>query len=235
MSTAATVPTPSDQHVRLTALSVDHVTDPNNQQRYQLAIWYLMHARICNPLDIAFALSAVSQFSHNAGPSHSTAVRRIFRYLSGTSTHGIMYGAGVCGGYTDADWGTGEDRKSIGGYVFLINRGAISCASKKQTSVASPSTEAEYMALTQEVKESLWLGDLLGDIGALKPRTAIQHIQGHNQGALAITKNCESQARMKHIDIQYHFIPQHVEQGSIELTYCPTQGITVDIFTKPLP
>jgi len=91
------------------------------------------------------------------------------------------------------------------------------------------------MALTQEVKESLWLGDLLGDIGALKHRTAIQHIQGHNQGALAITKNCEYQGRTKHIDIQYHFIPLHGNQETIQLTYCPTQKMTVDIFAKPLP
>jgi len=75
-----------------------------------------------------------------------------------------MYRGGDCGGYTDADWGAGEDRKSIKGYVFLINGGAISWASKKQTSVALSSTEAEYMVLTQGVKESLWLGNLLGSV-----------------------------------------------------------------------
>jgi len=159
----------------------------------------------------------------------------IFRYLSGTRTHRIMYGGGDCGGYTDADWGAGEDRKSIGGYVFLINGGAISWASKKQTSVALSSTEAEYMVLTQGVKEFLWLGNLLGDIGALKHRKAIQQIQGDNQGTLALTKNPEYHARTKHLDIQYHFIRQHVEQGTIELSYCPTHEMTADIFTKPLP
>jgi len=56
---------------------------------------------------------------------------------------------------TDADWSAGEERKSIGGYVCLINRRATPWASKKQTSVASPSTEPEYMAWTQDVKESL--------------------------------------------------------------------------------
>jgi len=119
----------------VTASPVDHVTDLINQQRYQVAVWYLKYVMIRTRLDIAFALSAVSQYSHNAGPSHSTAVIRIFPYLSGTRTHGIMYAGGEYRGYTDAHWGAGEDRKSIGGYVFLMNRGAISWASKKQTSV----------------------------------------------------------------------------------------------------
>ena len=235
MSMAATVSTPSDPHVRLPASPADHVADSINQQRYQAAVGSLMYAMIGIRPDIAFALSIVSQYSYNPGPSHCTAVRRIFRYLSGTRTHGIMYGAGDCGGYTDADWGAGEDRKSIGGYVFLINGGAISWASKKQTSVASSSTEAEYMVLTQGIKESLWLGNLLADIGALKYRKAIQQIQGDNQGALALSKNSEYHARTKHIDIQYHLIRQHVEQGTIELSYCPTHEMTADIFTKPLP
>jgi len=101
--------------------------------------------------DIAFAVSAVSQYSTNPGPMHWTAVWRIFRSLGGTKALGLEYRGGYCGGYTDADWGSGEDRRSIAGHVFMINGAAISCASKKQGSVALSSTEAEYMSLTQGI------------------------------------------------------------------------------------
>lgn len=194
-----------------------------------------MYAMIGTRPDIAYAVSAVSQYSTNSGPSHWTAVRRIFRYLSGTKTVGLVYGGGNCCGYTDADWGGSEDRKSIGGYVFMINSGAVSWGSRKQSSVALSSTEAEYMSLTQGVKESLWLGELLWDLGATQYREEIRRIECDNQGAIALTRNPAYHARTKHIDIQYHFIRHHVESGTIQLTYCPTHEMTADIFTKPVP
>ena len=235
MSTCAPVSTPADPHIRLQKSLPEDQEDSINQQRYQSAVGSLMYAMIGTRPDIAYAVSAVSQYSTNPGAAHSTAVRRIFRYLAGTQTLGLRSGAGDCAGYTDADWGTGEDRKSIGGYAFLINGAAVAWMSKKQASVALSSTEAEYMALTQGVKESHWLGELLHDIGALQHQQAIRQIQCDNQGAIALTKNPEYHARTKHIDIQFHFIPQHVESETIKLVYCPTYEMTADIFTKPLP
>jgi len=176
MSTATTVSTPADPHVRLIAFPADHQTDTINQQRYQAAIGSLIYAIIGTGPDIAFGLSAVSQYSTNPGSRHWTAVRRIFRYLGSTRSHGIAYGGGYCGGYTDADWGTGQDRKSIGGYVFLVNGRAVSWASKKRSSVALSFTEAEYIAWTQGVKKSLWLGELLGDVGVFNHREAIRQV-----------------------------------------------------------
>jgi len=146
MSNAAIISTPANPHVHLTTLPADHTVDSINQERYQSAVGSLMYAMIGTRPDISFAVSAVSQYSTNPGPMHWTAVRRIFRYLSGTRTLGVHYGGGYCGGYTDADWGSGDDRKSIGGYVFMVNGAAVSWASKKQASVALSSTEVEYMS-----------------------------------------------------------------------------------------
>ena len=235
MSASAPVSTPADPHIRLLKSPPEVQAESINCQRYQSAVGSLMYAMIGTRPDLAFAVSAVSQHSTNPGPTHWTAVRRIFRYLSGTKTFGLQFGAGYCEGYTDADWGAGEDRKSIGGYAFIINGAAVSWMSKKQGSIAQSSTEAEYMALTHRVKESLWLGELLKDLGALQHQHEIRHIQCDNQGAMALTKNPEYHARTKHIDIQFHFIRQHVDSGTIKLIYCPTHEMTADIFTKPLP
>ena len=91
------------------------------------------------------------------------------------------------------------------------------------------------MAITPGVKESLWLGELLVNIGAWKHLREIRQVQCDNQGTIALTKNPQYHARTKHIDIQYHFIRHNVESDTIELTYCPTQEMTADIFAKPVP
>ena len=68
----------------------------------------------------------------------------MFRYLAGTPNRGLCYGIwGKRAGFKDPDWATGDDRKSIGGYTFLLNGAAISWNSKKQSTVALSSTEAE--------------------------------------------------------------------------------------------
>ena len=56
-----------------------------------------------------------------------------------------------------------------------------------------------------------------------------------NQGAIVRAKNPEFHPWTKHIDIQYHFIPEHVGNGRIGLTYCPTGDMVGDVFTKALP
>lgn len=65
-------------------------------------------------------------------------------------------------GYSDSDWaGDKFDRKSITGYVFMLSGCAVTWKSKKQSTVALSSTEAEYMALGDTVKELLWLVQLV--------------------------------------------------------------------------
>ena len=138
-------------------------------------------------------------------------------------------------GYTDADWGSGEDRKSIRGYTFLLNRAAVSWNSKKQSTMALSSTEAEYIALTQAAKESIWLQGLLQDLGARRHREEMQNIMVDNQEAMALARKAEFHTQTKHIGIRYHFVQEHIEKKSITLTYCPTTDMTADIFTKALP
>jgi len=90
------------------------------------------------------------------------------------------------------------------------------------------------MALTQGVKESLWLQELRKDLGALKHKGEIQQTQCDNQGAIALTRNPEYHAWTEHVDIHFHFIRQHVESNTIKLFYCPTHKMTADVFTKAL-
>ena len=196
-----------------------------------------MYAMLGTRPDIAYAVGIVSQHCTNLNGYHWTVVKRIFRNLAGTSGLGLIYGGGArCEGFCDSDWGDSSDRRSTSGYVFVLNGGAVSWASWKQPTVALSSTEAEYIALTQAVKEVLWLRTIFLEIGTPKHSWEISQISADNQGAIALAKNPWFHARSKHIDIQYHFIRQHTDTdtGTINLDYCPTDDMMADILTKGL-
>ena len=238
MGWCAAVATPVEGGTKLQKSAEGFIADPENWLQYQSAVGSLMYVMLGSRPDIAHAVGLVSQFSTNPNSQHWAAVKWIFRYLAGTRGLGILYGkSSNCLGYTDSDWAGSEDRKSTSGYLFVLNGGAVSWASRKQSVVALSSTKAKYIALTLAVKEVLWLRTLFLELGALKHAKEISAILCDNQGAIAFSKNPGFHARSKHIDIRYHFIRDHVNRdtGTINLLYCPTDEMTADILTKGLP
>ncbi|KAJ3503727.1 hypothetical protein NLJ89_g8305 [Agrocybe chaxingu] len=215
-------------------------TDPLEVARmrnipYREAIGSLMYAAIGTRPDIAFAVSTLSQFLENPGHVHWEAVKRIFRYLSGTKDWGLTFGGGKDGleGYTDADGASQDHRRAISGYAFLINGGAVSWSSRKQELVTLSTAEAEYVAATHAAKEAVWLRNFIGEV--FEPIEGPTTLHCDNQSAVAIATNGNYHARTKHIDIRYHFIRFVVENGTLKLVYCPTDDMTADTLTKALP
>lgn len=204
---------------------------------YQQAVGSLMYAMLGTRPDICTAVGIVSKYMKNPGKQHWEAIKRIFRYLRGTTDQELILnneGNDSIIGYSDADWGGDEDtRHSTTGYVFLYGGGAFTWCSKQQNCVALSTTEAEYMSVTEATKEAIWIRTFLEELG-FKQQGAME-ILNDNQGCLALAKNPVQHKRMKHIDLRYHFIRQNVENGDIELTYCPTQIMLADIFTKAIP
>ena len=233
MDNANPVATPADANVKLK--KSDGVSKPVHQHTYQSMVGSLLYAAMATRPDIAQAVSAVSKFNANPDASHLTAVKRILRYLKGTVNIALKYEKSVSGaliGYSDADWaGDQDDRRSTTGNIFLLSGGAVSWLSKKQATVALSTAEAEYIALSQAAQEGIWLKRLLCDLGVESMPTVILE---DNQGAIAIAKNPVNHSRTKHIDIRYHYIRECVQNGQIELQYCPTNDMKADIFTKPL-
>jgi len=228
--------TPVDRHIRLEKSRQDFEASATERRNYQSAVGSLMYAMLGTRPDISYAVSKVSKYPTNSNSTPWTAVKRIFWYLVGSPKGGIGYTIqGIGSGFMDADWGSGDDRKSIGVSTFILNGASISWNSKKQTTVALSSTEAEYMALTHAITESIWLQALLLDLGARRHLEEVSNIYIDNQGALALATNPEFHARTKHINIQYHFVRHHLENEKITLTYCRTSEMKANIFTKALP
>ena len=132
---------------------------------YESAVGSLMYAMVCIRPEIAHAMGVLSRFMSNTGKEHWTAVKRVFRYLRGTSDYGLCY-QGRPGleimldirGFVVADWaGDLDQRRSTSGYVFSLFGSAVNWISKRQSVVALSTTEVEYMAATHASKEADWL------------------------------------------------------------------------------
>ena len=114
----------------------------------------------------------------------------------------------------------------------MLSGSTISWSSKKQSSVALSSTEAEYIAGAHATKEAIWLRRLLTELGLEILTPTSLHID--NQSAIAIAKNPEFHNRTKHIEIHHHFLHTKVESEEITLSYIPTGEQLANILTKGL-
>ena len=125
---------------------------------------------------------------------------------------GILYAFGneaKLYGYSDSDWGGDQDeRKSDTGYVFYLGSTAFTWVSKKQSVVALPTCEAEYVAATAAVYEVIWLTKLPEEFDYPQDESITIHVD--NKSAIELSKNLIQHGRSKHIDIRFHFIRDHV-------------------------
>lgn len=227
-------PQPTPCTTRPTARSADEQqVDPKLIREAIGALLYL--ARIARP-DIAFAIGQLARFQADPGESHLRGIKRVLRYLIGTKHFSIKFPAHdeiKFIGYSDADYaGDQLTRRSTGGFIFMLNGAPICWRSKLQTLTALSTTESEYVGLTETAKEAIYLRRLLQElhIDCSKPTL----IHEDNQAAIAITNNANYIGRIKHLDTKYHFIRQAVQQGQVQVTYCPTDRMLADLLTKPL-
>jgi hypothetical protein len=238
MSEAKSVSTPFAPHFKLSsALSPSTQADFTYMERvpYSSAVGSLMYAMICTRPDLSYAVSMVSRYMANPGKEHWKAVQWIFRYLKGTADLCLHFGRNSSGvlGYVDSDHGKDVDhRRSITGYVFTLDGCAISWRAHLQPTVALSTTEAEYMAVSEAVKEAVWLK---GFFGELSENLKVEEIFCDNQGAVLLSKDRMFHDRTKHIDIRHHYIREVVAKGDLKVVKISTNDNAADMLTKPLP
>ncbi|XRB13651.1 RNA-dependent DNA polymerase [Pseudoscourfieldia marina] len=172
-------------------------------------------------------------------PSNFEACKKhVLRYLSGTINRGIKYNTNSnvplkLIGYCDASWGDNhENRRSTSGYIFFLNGGPISWASYLQTTVALSTVESEVMALTEAIKEAIYIRRLLESLGAAQEGPTI--IYTDSTGAEALVDHPTSHRRTKHIEIRREFIKFHIGHETVKIERVSTKDQLADIMTKPL-
>ncbi|KAJ3552017.1 hypothetical protein NP233_g12969 [Leucocoprinus birnbaumii] len=173
----------------------------------------------------------------NPGRAHWEAMKHVMAYVRGTLDYGITYHRGASlqpVGFVDSDFVNDRDtRRSTDGHVFFAGGGPVSWSTKRQETVATSTTEAEYMAVSQAVQQAMWLSSFFDQAAIPQQRPVTLFID--NNGAIDMTKTYRGHKQTKHIDVRHHFIKEKVEMGEFSPVYIPSEDNVADLLTKPLP
>ncbi|CAB1116207.1 unnamed protein product [Ectocarpus sp. CCAP 1310/34] len=190
--------------------------------------------------DIANAVRAVARYCASPKLVHWNAAMDILGYARRTSHFGISFQRGTVEGfslqgYADADFASkAADRRSVSGGIVTCGGGAVSWFSRTQKCVTLSTTEAEYVALGDVVKEILFLRQIWR---FMLPQVGMPCIPvfEDNQGAIQLAQNPISNSNSKHIDVRHHFLRELVERKEISVIHVPSPYQRADFLTKSLP
>ena len=188
------------------------VSDADLTVAYQRLVGSLTYLAICTRPDLAYAAMALGQYNASPTRGHLVAAKSVLRYLAGTVNLGLTFSLEnlhlpasiqshtMACGLSDADWASDEkDRKSISGYCFFFCHSLVSWSARKQRTVSTSSTESEYYALANTVKEAIWLRLFL-TLTHLYPSHPLP-LLCDNQSTRTIACTDAISSRTKHIDV----------------------------------
>ncbi|KAI0485897.1 hypothetical protein KFK09_029448 [Dendrobium nobile] len=201
---------------------------------YRQLIGSLQYLTLTRP-DIAYAVNALSQHMHDPASAHTSLLKKLIRYIKGTTEFGlpITKSTLLLKTYSDADWASDPvTRKSTSGFCTFLGDTLVSWTVKKQTTVSRSSTESEYRALAAATADTIWLKKLLADFRIDHPEPV--DIFCDNTSTIALANNPVFHARTKHIEIDQRFVREHIQNKVIRLLPISTIDQLADILTKPL-
>jgi hypothetical protein len=160
------VDTPMEQNRKLLPRKPDMARDVTKFWSIVGSLRYLVN----NRPDISFAVGMVSRFMESPTIEHWATIKRIVRYVAGTTEYGCTYVShSISGlkllGFSDSDHaGDLEKRKSTTGVLFFLNGNVVTWTSQKQRVVSLFSCEVEYIAATSAACQGGWLSRLITDL-----------------------------------------------------------------------
>jgi hypothetical protein len=201
--------------------------------------------------DISFATNYLARFMENYDDTHISQVTKLLRYLKDNShaaihycdlnTHkkyflikGQIYAMQPNRLYVfvDADWASSdlEQRRSTTGYLIFFNGGLISWKSCRQKRTAGSSTEAEYIALYEAVKEVIWIKHILEELNLFTISPVI--VYEDNTSTIRASENPVEHSKLKHLEINYHSIRDYVQSKDIIMQSVYSIEQLADLLTK---
>ncbi|KAF5464553.1 hypothetical protein F2P56_014624 [Juglans regia] len=220
--------TPCTSPKKLTKFDGDPLPDLT---QFRHIVKALQYCTLTKP-DISYSVNQLCQFMHCPTTAHFTAAKRVLRYLKGTTDFGLYLTLGPLHleAFCDSDWAVDPaDRRSTSGYSVFLGQNLISWQANKQPVVSRSSIEAKYLSMAIATIELYWLRMLLKELQINV--TAPPHLWCDNLGATALAYNLIFHARIKHIEVDYHFIREKVFHKDIVINYISTNNQCADIFT----
>jgi hypothetical protein len=229
----------------------EHGPERKQDWSYRSAIGMLNYLAATTRPDCLFAVHQCARFSSNPKLSHERAVKRIIRYLKGTKDKGIILKPNPSEGvkcYVDADFAGGYSSEScedpVGvfsrtGYVIFYYGCPIVWISKLQSEISLSTVEAEYIALSQSMRDVIPLIDLIRETDQVYGKTTEKPelkctLFEDNNGALNLAAAPRYRPRTKHIAIKYHHFREHIKNGTVTVSAIDTKDQIADQFTKGL-
>ena len=211
--------------------------EPQTTEPYREAVGSLMWLANTTRPDLSQAVRAVARHSHDPGISHWKAVVKILSYVASTTDLGLTYRRGSgkrLSVYVDASFAPRDnERKSVSGGAVLYGKAVVSWFSRSQRCVALSSTESEYIAASEGIREALFLRGVIAFIQPNVPEEPILVFED-NEGAIKLAENPMSSARSKHLDTRYHHIRMQCAENVVKLRHVSSDRQHADILTKPL-
>jgi histone deacetylase 1/2 len=139
----------------------------------------------------------------------------------------------IVSAFSDADWeGDVNDRRSTCGFSIYLGDNLVSWSARKQPTVSRSSTEAEYKTLANAIGELMWIQTVLRELKIASPRIA--RLWCDNIAATYLTANPVFHARMKHIEVDFHFVRERVANKELDVCIISSEDQIADGFTKAL-
>ncbi|XP_064083958.1 uncharacterized protein LOC135199733 [Macrobrachium nipponense] len=207
-----------------------------HSHEYRRAIGTLLYVANGTRPDLSFDVSYLSHFLANPKRKQTAAVKYLIKYLNHSHDYCIVFRKSRKEAliFSDADFANNKvDRKSSSGLVVCIAGGPVEWRCKKQTVVATPSQQAEYIAMAIAMQEALWLCDILREINA-SDLYMVLCILTDSTAAINLAEKDIVNDNSKAVDVKYHCMKDVVKKGLVKLQYVASHDNLAYLLTKGL-
>jgi hypothetical protein len=192
-------------------LNIDDISRDVDQRTYRSMIGSLLYITTSHP-NIMQVVGMVGRFQSTPKQGHLAVVKRIFKYLKGTTTYGLWYPINQnfqLIAYSYVDWENCLDkRKRTSGGALFLGDSLVAWINKKHGSISLSTIEAEYIGVATFFTHILWMIQTLADLKVTYTDPIPLHCD--NISAISVSKNHVLHSKAKHIPIMYHFLKERV-------------------------
>jgi len=186
--------------------------------------------------DIATAVAFLTTRVTKPTEADYMKLRRCIGYLRATRDLPMTLSASDLGKiywYVDASFAVHHDMRSHTGVVMTMGKGAVISMSVRQKINTKSSTEAELVGVDDAMSQIVWTRNFMEAQGIKVTENVVYQ---DNQSAILLERNgrASSGKRTRHININYFFVKNHINNGKLIVECCPTNEMLADILTKPL-